>query len=89
MTENFDREFKILFRDIYYSHDNKIIHSVMSFLNYVIMNEEIISNHKYKENIKKIIDKEIEKIVEIRKIYNLYSEKIKIILDDSEYDIIN
>jgi hypothetical protein len=88
MTEIFDKEFRNLFRNIYQSGNDGIIYNVMSFLNYVITNEEIISNHKYKDNIKKIIDKELEKISEIKKLHKLYFDKITNIFYNVEYDIL-
>ncbi len=103
MTENFDKETRNLFRNICHSKHDQIIYNIINFLNYIIINDEIISKHKYKDNIKKIVDKELEKILTIKTIstistiptiptistiHNSYYEKIRIIFDDAEYDVI-
>lgn len=88
MSNNFDIVFRKLYRDIYLNSSKSYIFSLLSFLDYIVSNKEnneIIKNHKYKNNIKKIINKELEKIYILPKIHKYYSEKINLIFNDN-YD---
>jgi hypothetical protein len=87
MHDKFDIGFRQKYRDIYYIN-NSLFFTILSFLNFIIINEDIIKNHKYKENIEKIVNKELDKICGIPKLYKFYSEKISIIFDDAEYYIL-
>jgi hypothetical protein len=89
--ENFDIEFKELYRNIYFSSDLHTIYNVIRLISHIIINEDIIKHHKNKENIRNIINKELTKINGMQKIYKFYTEKIENIFSDNkdeEYDII-
>ena len=78
MHDKFDIGFKKIYRDIYWNeNENKsVFFHTLSLLNYIITNEEIVKSHKYKDNIEKIINKELEKICDIPKLHKFYSQKI-------------
>jgi hypothetical protein len=84
----FNKEFRDLYRDIYYLRNNAdIIDNTIKLFNFVIINKNIIQNNTYKNNIKIILEKELKNInnLNLNEIYKFYLE---VIFDkDYDYDI--
>lgn len=83
MSNNFDKEFRNLYRNIYHYHTNDILFNICVFINFTIMNEKNIVEHPHKNNIKKIINQEMEKLISIKKMCGT-----EINYNNDEYDII-
>jgi hypothetical protein len=88
--KNFDNDLRNLLRNIYHCNGTEVFNNTKLFLDYAIENKETISNHKYKDNIKKILCTELNNISYSKIMYEYYQNEIKNIFInlDSEYDII-
>ncbi len=89
MINNFNDEFRILFRNIYHAPNIEILYNIELFFNCVLKNKNLILTHVHKKNIKKNICNEITRIKNMYYFNDIFLNDIKnIFIDNEEYDIL-